>query len=95
VQHLAATYASPLVPILARDIQKGPQWWHRAVAEKSSGQLFQWRLHRVLALYQFLRHEHVSHGDLPIDFREERWAGFFGQFGTPVCFFTIPIYLAH
>jgi hypothetical protein len=37
--------------------------------------------------------EHISYRDLSIDFREERWAGFFGQFGTPVCFFTVPIYL--
>jgi hypothetical protein len=44
---------------------------------------------------QFLRHEHVSYRNLSIDFREERWAGFLGQFGTPVCFFTIPVYLPH
>jgi hypothetical protein len=45
--------------------------------------------------HRFLTQFRGSYGDLPIDFREERWAGFFGQFGTPVCFFTIPIYLAH
>src|SRR5271154_2227919 len=38
-------------------------------------------------LQQFLRPKHVSYGDLPIDFREERWAGIFGQFRTPVRFF--------
>jgi hypothetical protein len=44
-----ATYACPLVPILSRDILKGSQWRHRAVAEKSSGQPFRWRLRRVPA----------------------------------------------
>src|ERR1700722_6494445 len=45
------------------------------------------------SLQKFLRHEDVPHGDLPIDFREERGGGFFGQFAPPVWLFTIPLHL--
>src|SRR5262249_46694849 len=64
----------------------------------------EWRHHSVgpfhgtfvacLLPQQFLRHEHISYGHFPINFREEWRARLFGQVGAPVCFLTIPLYLA-